>query len=454
MDTPPPTDPPPSDVPPEPPILLPASDLPPLIEPAVGDAVVPASWATPPPPLDTRKLLFFGLLAFGAVTYVVLLFVGGLGQRIAFDGLEVLPFLGLALLAYAGERNDVARILCVIYWALLMAAAVAAMSALTGVAMVDVKALAEAVDRTKVGESRPVNPLTVLVPNGFVKTGATIGLCCFATLLSAIGFVPGVRRLTARCIRGFDPDSFVHAVALVTVVGLTIVLFVPVAVTGEPPLLTIIRNFSGVDLGGEGKGLTEQLSDPDVLMDQVFSFVWLVPLGIMVVGWPLYRNLPAALRRVGLVIPESWQPVFGVLVATIMAFLMAGLVDPAIGWFWNRMHWAQTDEKAFEQLFQGVANPLGAVVIAVTAGIGEELFARGILQPRLGIVLSNLFFTSLHAAQYNWDALLSVFIIGLVLGVVRKKTNTTTAAVVHGTYDFLLVMAQIYGFDPSKYFGF
>jgi hypothetical protein len=36
---------------------------------------------------------------------------------------------------------------------------------------------------------------------------------------------------------------------------------------------------------------------------------------------------------------------------------------------------------------------------------------------------------------------------------VRKKTNTTTSAIVHGTYDFLLVLASYYAVDPTKWFG-
>ena len=75
------------------------------------------------------------------------------------------------------------------------------------------------------------------------------------------------------------------------------------------------------------------------------------------------------------------------------------------------------------------------------------------MQPRLGILLSNLLFTALHAWQYNWDGLLSVFLIGLVLGVIRKKTNTTTSAVVHGTYDFTLIMLTYYQIDPAQWFG-
>ena len=83
---------------------------------------------------------------------------------------------------------------------------------------------------------------------------------------------------------------------------------------------------------------------------------------------------------------------------------------------------------------------LVAVVVAVVAGIGEELAVRGVLQPQLGLFLSNLFFTALHAMQYNWDNLFSVFVSGLVYGVIRKKANTTTSAIAHGTIDFLLIM--------------
>ena len=66
---------------------------------------------------------------------------------------------------------------------------------------------------------------------------------------------------------------------------------------------------------------------------------------------------------------------------------------------------------------------------------------RGALQPRLGLLPSNLFFTALHGFQYSWDALLSVFVVGMLLGGIRARTNTTTSAIVHGLYDFLLIMA-------------
>jgi membrane protease YdiL (CAAX protease family) len=98
---------------------------------------------------------------------------------------------------------------------------------------------------------------------------------------------------------------------------------------------------------------------------------------------------------------------------------------------------------AFSDLLKGVTNPLGAILIGVTAGIGEEMAFRGLLQPRIGLVFANLLFTSMHAFQYGFDAMLSVFIVGTILGIVRARTNTSTSAIVHGVYNFTLVMMSV-----------
>jgi membrane protease YdiL (CAAX protease family) len=49
-------------------------------------------------------------------------------------------------------------------------------------------------------------------------------------------------------------------------------------------------------------------------------------------------------------------------------------------------------------------------------------------------------FTSVHAFQYDFDALLLVFLLGVVFGFIRNKTNTTTCALIHGGYDCVLVL--------------
>jgi membrane protease YdiL (CAAX protease family) len=436
-----------------PPIPLPAADLPPLLEPADGLPVLQPEWTSPRPRLSTRAVLFFAVLGFGSVLFVLMLVVGGPAGKFAMAGIQVLPFLGLVLLAYAGERNDTARILTVVYWGLLTIVAVLFITMFTALAAIDMPSLLAMNDAARAGR-QPPGGLAALFPRGGAGlTAATFFACVLAALAGAWTFTPTARRAAGRAIQGFDAGSFVHAVALATVVGLTLMLLAPLTVTGEPPLLTFIRHVTDSDFGKQAGGLGEMLADENMMLDQVFSFAWLVPMCVVAVGWPLHRTLPAALRRVGFVVPTIWQVLLGVWLAIVLAFAMIFL-DKGIGRVWDLMHWPRTDEKAVEQLFKAMTSPLGAVVIGVTAGVGEELFARGVLQPRLGILLSNLFFTSLHALQYSWDGLLSVFLIGVVLGVVRKGSNTTTSAIVHGVYDFVLVMAAVYGFDPAKeWFG-
>jgi membrane protease YdiL (CAAX protease family) len=90
-----------------------------------------------------------------------------------------------------------------------------------------------------------------------------------------------------------------------------------------------------------------------------------------------------------------------------------------------------------QHLFGGLDNPVGIAVIALAPGICEEILFRGALQPRLGIIVTALLFTAFHA-QYglSLDAL-SVLMIAIGLGLIRKFTNTTTSLMSHITYNLL-----------------
>ena len=85
------------------------------------------------------------------------------------------------------------------------------------------------------------------------------------------------------------------------------------------------------------------------------------------------------------------------------------------------------------------------IAFCVAAPMSEEIFARGFLyrgwsESRLGvagaIVLSSLAWTSLHL-QYDWFFFGEVFCIGLLLGYLRYRSNSTwLTIVIHGLNNF------------------
>jgi membrane protease YdiL (CAAX protease family) len=373
------------------------------------------------------------VLLAAALSYLVVLALAASSEfrLILVSGLESVPFLPLTMLAYLGQRVRWARALTFVYYFLLVGVAALAAWLTVLEPLMNAAAL-----ETLAAYGAAAGP--VFRRGGMLLAHAGLYGVGLGVLVGMLGFEPAVRRAAARVLP-LDPDSFVHATALATVLGLTVIAFVPLVVLGEPPLLMMAPDLKDLRQGSAAD------TDPGAeLRSTVYACLWLVPGTVVAVGYPRARDLGAALRRLGLVRPTLRQLVLAVVLIPALVGTMS-VADHVIEALWKHFEWPATDEKAFDELMKFALNPLGALVIGVTAGLGEELAVRGVLQPRLGIVLSNLFFTSLHALQYNGDGLLSVFLIGLCLGVLRKYTNTSTSAIVHGGYDFTLVMMQVMG---------
>jgi hypothetical protein len=98
------------------------------------------------------------------------------------------------------------------------------------------------------------------------------------------------------------------------------------------------------------------------------------------------------------------------------------------------------------------ALPLLLLAFCVAAPVTEEFFARGFLYRGWSesflrvpgaIVLSSLVWTGLHL-QYNWYFLGEVFSIGLLLGYLRYRTNSTWLTIIlHGLNNFAAVVQTI-----------
>jgi membrane protease YdiL (CAAX protease family) len=78
------------------------------------------------------------------------------------------------------------------------------------------------------------------------------------------------------------------------------------------------------------------------------------------------------------------------------------------------------------------------LILAASAAIGEEILFRGALQPVLGLWLTSVIFAVVHM-QYGFTLVtVLLLLLGLILGVVRRRSNTTVAIFVHFSYDFIL----------------
>ena len=338
--------------------------------------------------------------------------------------LQSLPFMALAVLGYLAVRNSALKPVAIAWLMLLMLGFSLFSFGMTMTGVMDLSGI-QAGDA---GASRS----GVFLPDarGVVATGL-FGVA-FGLSLGCLGFAPAVRRMLAR-FTPIDPTSFVQMLALVSVVSLTILCVTPLIATGQPPLLKLLAQMSGAQtpaLGQSGDSMTRT---------EAYTLIWQVPCAILAVGLGLKRNFTESLKRLGFVKPTLRQVALGVATAVVMVVLVT-VFGKGISALWGYLGWSTTDETQVNKLMSFAFNPVSALVVAVVAGLGEELTVRGVLQPRLGLLLPNLFFASLHAFQYNFDALLLVFVVGLALAVLRSRTNTTTSAIAHGSYDFILLM--------------
>lgn len=225
-----------------------------------------------------------------------------------------------------------------------------------------------------------------------------------------------VRKLFAR-VTPIDAASPVDMTGLCLVLALSGFFVVSLAINPEPP----DENFAvGVD-------------------DLIVQVLAEVALAYAAVGWWFHRNARAAGERLGL----RWPSVRGWLAAlgfVVLGFMVNGLAGVLTQWLQPEFY--ADIERVTDDITSGVQNPVGALVLGLSAGIGEELLLRGALQPRFGIVLTSIFFALLHT-QYGFSiVMVGLFATGVLLGLERKYFGTVAAIVTHTIFNALVVLAQ------------
>jgi hypothetical protein len=160
----------------------------------------------------------------------------------------------------------------------------------------------------------------------------------------------------------------------------------------------------------------------------------LLGLALATVGFGISRGWRPACRRLGIVPPKWWHPLF----AALAALLLLGMVPLANHLTYVLMPNTYFAIGAVGQRTAGAAGIGVALVYAIAAGIVEETMFRGALQMRTGIIVAAIAFAMIHI-QYGVSPILGlVFLSGLTYGVMRSVANTTTAIMAHVGYNLLL----------------
>lgn len=311
-----------------------------------------------------------------------------------------LPFVALVVVANLGERQRWARF--VTYGSLIA----------TNVALLGIVAVA-----LLIGLLQAVSPQTAAQDTLVGKRWAVSAICLLASAVASLLLVPAVRRFLARWLP-IDPGSMVHMTALAFAV-----YWIGLSAT-ELLLIGDLQALTQADMS---------LSILDVLLTGLplllFAFVG--------VGLFTRRSGRDVLDRLGLCRPTGKQ-----LLAAAGCTVLLLVFDFGVNWAWQAL-----DPSGFDQLQQvtgklygGLMSVAGALVLGLSAGISEESLFRGAVQPRLGLLLSTILFALGHLQYGLTVATLEIFVIGLVLGLMRRRTNTTTTILIHAGYNTIGVL--------------
>lgn len=229
-----------------------------------------------------------------------------------------------------------------------------------------------------------------------------------------------VRAALSGLLPAIEPDSPVHTLALAGV-GY---LIGNAAVSLAPGALEALAE-AGVEA-----------SLVDVLAQQ-FLFVLAAFAGV---GLLIRRDGEALNERLGLRRPTGGQLATGIRWMFFLVFLQS-----CISAMWVLMDPSRAQQlSGFNQALLGNFDTVWEwFLLAAAAGLGEELLFRGALQPIFGILPTSLIFAVSHVQYGLTPATLAIFALSVILGVIRKRSNTTVAILTHAGYNFILGLLSL-----------
>ena len=185
--------------------------------------------------------------------------------------------------------------------------------------------------------------------------------------------------------------------------------------------------------------LTEPLLDPKLEAEPKILKVALIFEGAMVLSFFVFSYFDPSLSK--LAAPTMLHFLLGVGSACLL--FIFNLLFVFCSYKFHIVNSIKFKEGIVEPLSRALSFR-GALYVSLLAGLGEELFFRGVLLPYTGLIFSSILFSVAHflveVKKYIFIA--SVYAgIGLLFGILFEYTGTLIVPIIfHVLYDFLAIL--------------
>jgi hypothetical protein len=320
-------------------------------------------------------------------------------------GTAFLPaaFAVLAVVARKGDLDPVARpVGLLLLWA-----------ALTSLAFLSLALVVLHV--AEPGSLREPSREIEFATGGEGRLSFMMGLLALSAATSMLGLFRVVRAAVHDIIP-VEPTLFSHALGFSAAIAVTAIPLLPLFVLGKPPM----------PLPVDALPPDAPTTDLPSVHERALELAWFAAATFLVTGPGAGRTRTAVAARLGLALPPTWHLVAAGAVGLGLAWLRAPAVAQLAAWLSIGTTTITPDAWMPDQL----SGPT-LVALSLLAATGTEITFRGFLQPRFGIVLTNLLLVAPLAWTNNWDILFVVFAIGLVFGAMRSLSTTVTPWLAH-----------------------
>lgn len=181
-------------------------------------------------------------------------------------------------------------------------------------------------------------------------------------------------------------------------------------------------------------------------LDRELLVLNLAANAVLLVGFPLlviFISNPgdwgAPAKRLRLLINRitGLQALLGAAV-TVAALLLLGTILAIL----EQTGLYHAEESELVPQLQALLTPAVIISVPILAAVTEEIYFRGFLQPRVGIIASSILFGLVHSGYGTILQLVAPFALGLLFAYLFQRTRTLWAPIAaHFTFDFIQFLA-------------